>query len=201
VAAASSLREALGEIAAEWARRTGRPPPRLRFDASPTLARQIAGGAPTDLFISAAPDWVEELHPIERADWLSNRLAIVVPADSGPLDLESLALADERVPVGRAARAALERLGIPLPARTILCSSARDVLAAVSHGGARAGVVYATDAAVAPDLRVERLLPAESHPKIVYTAALLTPAGRELYEALREPWALAIARRRGFLLP
>jgi hypothetical protein len=33
----------------------------------------------------------------------------------------------------------------------------------------------------------------------VYAAGLLTVEGTALFEALREPWALEIARRHGFL--
>jgi molybdate transport system substrate-binding protein len=90
-------------------------------------------------------------------------------------------------------------LGIALPPRVIYGASVRDVLSKVSAGGAEAGIVYATDAAIEPAVRIAFTFPGDSHPKIVYAAGLLTAEGAALFEALREPWALAIARRYGFL--
>ncbi len=200
VFAAASLREVMTEIAAEWTRRGGRPV-RLQFDASSTLARQIREGARADAFVSAAPEWMSEVRPIQRHEWLGNRLVLVVPRDAPDADLralESLALAAEQVPAGTYARAALAHLGVPLPARTIYGSSVRDVLAKVSRGGAAAGIVYATDAAVDPEVRIAFTFPAASHPRILYSAGLLTPEGEGFFDALQEPWALDIAHRRGF---
>jgi len=200
VFAASSLREAVGEISAEWSKRSGRPA-RVQFEASSTLARQIREGAPADVFITAAPEWLDQVPARERVDWLSNRLVCVVPRDAAAFDLrslKSLALAGGQVPAGKYARAALARLGIPMPERTISGATVRDVLSKVSRGGAEAGIVYATDAAIDPDVRVAYVFPPESHPTIRYAAGLLTPAGRAFYAALQEPWARDIAVRHGF---
>ncbi len=82
--------------------------------------------------------------------------------------------------------------------RTIYGANVRDVLAKVSEGGAKAGIVYATDAAIDPGVRIVYTFPPESHPKIVYAVGLLTPAGKAFFDALREPWAKEIAIRQGF---
>lgn len=201
--AAGSLREAVTEIAEEWSRKHGRPVT-LSFDATSILARQINAGAPADVFVAAAPEWLDEVSPRARANWLSNRLVCVVPQDVASFDLktaDSLALANEQVPAGKYARAALEHLGIALPKRVIYGASVRDVLSKVVAGGAQAGIVYATDAAVEPAVRIAFTFPADGHPPIVYAAGLITVEGAALFEALREPWALAIARRHGFLDP
>ena len=71
--AAASLREAVTEIADAWSRTSGRPV-RTRFEATSTLARQINEGAPADLFIAAAPEWLDRVKTLERFDWLTNRL-------------------------------------------------------------------------------------------------------------------------------
>src|SRR5262245_48838040 len=200
--AAASLKEAVTAIAKEWSTRTGRPN-RLQFEATSTLARQVQEGAPVDLFFTAAPEWLEKVRSVERFDWLSNRLVCVVRKDEREFDLKtlgSLALANEQVPAGKYARAALGHLGIQIPERTIYGQNVRDVLSKVSEGGAKAGIVYATDAAIDPQVRVAYTFPPESHPKILYSVGLLRTEGKSLYDALREPWALEIARKQGFEL-
>ncbi len=159
--AASSMKELVTELGDAWTRKTGQEA-RLQFEASSTLARQIAEGAPADVFITASPEWLDKLKLIDRFDWLSNRLVVVVRKDVAAFDLksaESMALANEQVPAGKYARAALTHLGIKPPERTIYGSNVRDVLSKVSQGGAQAGIVYATDAAVNPEVRVAMTFP------------------------------------------
>ena len=59
VFAAASLKNALDEIAATWAKDTGKPAPRISYAASSALAKQMEQGAPADLFISADLDWMD----------------------------------------------------------------------------------------------------------------------------------------------
>ena len=200
VFAASSLREVVTAIAAEWTKRTAQRV-HLQFEASSTLARQIREGAPSDLFITAAPEWLDQVKTIGRIDWLSNRLVVVVRKETGEFDLAkagSLALANEQVPAGKYARAALAFLGIKAPERTIYGANVRDVLSKVSQGGAQAGIVYATDAAIDPEVRISFTFPPESHPRIFYSLGLLAPSAKGLYDALQEPWAMAMTRKHGF---
>lgn len=197
---AASLKEAVTEIANEWSKKSGRPN-RLQFEATSTLARQINEGAPADIFITAAPEWLDKVKVQERFDWLSNRLVCVVHKDTKEFDLksvDSLALANEQVPVGKYARQALAKEGITIPERTIYGQNVRDVLSKVSQGGAKAGIVYSTDAAIDPQVRVAYTFPADSHDKILYSVGLLKPEGKALFDALREGWARDIAKRLGF---
>ena len=198
--AASSLKETVTEIAEDWSKRSGRAN-RLQFEASSTLARQIKEGAPADVFITAAPEWLDEIKLLERFDWLSNRLVLVAGKDKGSVDLkslESLALAGEQVPAGKYAKAALAHLGIALPQRTIYGANVRDVLAKVSEGGCQAGIVYATDAAIDPAVKVVYTFPLESHHKILYSVGRLTSGGEDFTKTLRQPGSLEVARKRGF---
>jgi molybdate transport system substrate-binding protein len=201
VFAATSLKEAVTDVAGAWSKKAGRPV-KLQFESSSTLARQIKEGAPADLFLTAAPEWLDAIKVLDRFDWLSNRLVVVVRKETPEVDLrklDSLALANEQAPAGKYAKAALAHQGVRLPDRTIYGSTVRDVLSKVSQGGAQAGIVYATDAGIDPDVRVAFTFPPESHPKILYSAGLLAPAGKALFDALREPWAIEAARRHGFI--
>jgi molybdate transport system substrate-binding protein len=201
VFAASSLKELLTGIAGEWRKKTGREV-RLQFEASSTLGRQIKEGAPADVFVTAAPEWLDDLKLIERHDWLSNRLVCVVRKDVAEFDLaraDSLALANEQVPAGKYAKAALEHLKIEPPERVIYGSNVRDVLSKVSQGGAVAGIVYATDAAIDPAVRIAYTFPEESHPRILYSVGVITENGRAFAATLREPAAVQAATGRGFV--
>jgi molybdate transport system substrate-binding protein len=201
VYAASSLKELVTELGDAWTKKSGQAV-RLQFEASSTLARQIQEGAPADVFITAAPEWLDKLKLVKRYDWLSNRLVLIVGKDvAGEFDLktaESLALANEQVPAGKYAVAALAHLGVKPPERTIYGSNVRDVLSKVSQGGAQAGIVYATDAVIDPGVRVAMTFPEESHPKILYAVGIVTENGQGFSSALQEAPSIEAAKRRGF---
>ena len=79
------------------------------------------------------------------------------------------------VPAGKYAKAALEKLGAwagveeqARPGR----ERARGALALVAHGEAPLGIVYKTDAASDPSVKIVGTFPADSHPPIIYPAAL-----------------------------
>jgi molybdate transport system substrate-binding protein len=201
VYAAASLNEAVTEIAAEWSNKSGRFT-RLQFESTSTLARQINEGAPADLFITAAPEWLDKVKTRERYDWLSNRLVCVVAKDAPDFDLkklDSLALADEQVPAGKYGRQALAREGVALPERTIYGHNVRDVLSKVSQGGAKVGIVYATDARLDPHVRVAHTFPPDRHDMILYSVGLLNPEAKALYDFFKEPSSLEIAKKYGFV--
>jgi molybdate transport system substrate-binding protein len=200
VYAASSLKELVTEVGDAYGQKAGQQV-REQFEASSTLARQIREGTPADLFITASPEWLDQLKVIERFDWLSNTLVVVVRKDVTAFDLgsvQSLALASEQVPAGKYARAALSHLGVKPPARTIYGSNVRDVLSKVSQGGAQAGIVYATDAAIDPEVRIAMTFPPGSHPKILYSVGVLTERGKGFAAALRDRASIEAAVKRGF---
>ena len=222
VFAAASLKTALEEAARPFTAQTGISV-RFSFAASSALARQIEAGAPADLFISADVDWMDYVaarnlvRPDTRRDLLGNRIVLVAPAD-GPaaVDLKpgalDLALKGGRlsvasvatVPAGRYGRAALESLGLwgEVSGRLAEAENVRAALAFVARGETPLGVVYATDAAAEPRVKVVARFPEGSHPPIVYPAALTTTArGDEparFLAALRSPAAVARFTRDGF---
>jgi molybdate transport system substrate-binding protein len=223
VLAAASLAEAMAEVAAAW-RARGEPGLRLQLGGSNELARQIAAGAPGDLFVSADAAKMDGLErsgllvPGTRRDLLGNRLVVIVPADAPPLAapgvltgpaVARLALAQpDAVPAGIYARTWLERRGLweRLRARVVATENVRGALAAVASGNADAGIVYATDAAVSTRVRVVFEVPAGEAPPVVYPAAVLAgsqrpAAARRLLDFLSGPAARAIFERRGFTVP
>lgn len=224
VFAAASMKNALDEIADAYARETGRPAPKLSYAASNTLAKQIEQGAPADLFVSADLDWMDYaqakglIRPETRVTLLSNRLVLVAPKDSGVavtlapgLDLAAalgggrLAMGNvEAVPAGKYGRAALERLGAweGVKDRVAQAESVRAALLLVSRGEAPLGVVYRTDAAADPAVRIVGSFPENAHPPIVYPVAITTesrnPDAAAFLAYLRGPAARAAFERQGF---
>lgn len=198
VFAAASLKNALEEAAKPFAAKTG-VAVRFSFAASPALARQIEQGAPADVFASADAQWMEYLaaqklvQPQTRTDLLGNRLVVVASRDSAISDLAldpaafraalgpsgRLATGEvTAVPAGRYARSALEHLGLwaELQPRLAQTENVRAALLLVSRGEAPLGIVYATDAAADPNVRIVASFTAEAHPPVVYPFALTAAA-------------------------
>jgi molybdate transport system substrate-binding protein len=192
VFAAASLKNALDEIAADWTKGTGKPAPRISYAGSSALAKQIEQGAPADLFLSADLDWMDYLagknliKPDTRVNLLSNKIVLIAPKDSKvtaaitaadltkALNGGRLAMANvEAVPAGKYGKAALEKLGAwnAVKDRVAQAENVRAALLLVARGEAPLGIVYGTDAAAEPNVRVVKEFPADSHPPIIYPAA------------------------------
>ncbi len=196
----------------------------VSFASSSTLAKQIANGAPADIYISANPGWMDFLAakraivPASRFDLLGNRLVLIVPATS-ILSLRIatdfpfaeklaggwLAMGDpDHVPAGIYGKAAFERLGLwrTLAGRVVRTQDVRAVVALVERGEAAAGVAYASDARITNRVRVAAAFPATSHPPITYPAAIV--AGRDrlkvwrFFDFFKSPQAAAVFAEYGF---
>lgn len=223
VFAAASLKTALDDFAARWSGETG-DRVTVSYAGSGQLARQIIAGAPADIFISAAPDWMDEVEtaglvaPGSRRDLLGNTLVLishgveVEPVEIGPgFDLAGL-LGDERlamalvdaVPAGQYGKAALDALGVwdAVASSVAQADNVRAALALVSSGEAPFGIVYASDAAADEGVTIVGTFPADSHPTIIYPVALLAeasdPSDRAFYEALTSGAARAAFEAQGF---
>ncbi|HEX6882382.1 MAG TPA: molybdate ABC transporter substrate-binding protein, partial [Planctomycetota bacterium] len=110
------------------------------------------------------------------------------------------------VPAGRYARAWLEARGLwsRLAARILPAVDARAAVAAVASGGAEAGIVYRTDAALSGSVRLVHEVPPAEGPRIVYPLVVLAgrphePAARAFAEFLASPAAGIAFEERGFL--
>ncbi|TQF32484.1 molybdate ABC transporter substrate-binding protein [Bradyrhizobium sp. UNPA324] len=223
VFAAASMKNALDEVDADYTAKTG-----VKFSvsyaASSVLARQIEQGAPADVFVSADTDWMDyaivrkTINEASRVNLLGNSIVLIAPKDSEinnvaitqGFDLGKLA-GDGRiatgdvksVPVGKYAKAALEKLGAwqAAEAKFAMAESVRAALTLVARGEANLGIVYSTDAKVEPGVKIVGTFPADSHPAIIYPAAATTTAkaGTSDYLAfLRSSAAKTIFEKYGF---
>jgi molybdate transport system substrate-binding protein len=225
VFAAASLKDALDEAAKSF-RASGGIEARISYAGSLALARQLEQGAPADLFISADLETMDyaaskkAINPASRFDLLQNRLVLVAAKSSRidilPLTAEALtqALGGGRlttgevksVPVGRYAQAALQKLGLwsTIEPRLAMTDNVRAALAFVTRGEAPLGIVYATDAAADPGVKVVAQFPADSHPPIIYplalTAGTKNPAAPKLLAFLRSNAGRAVFEKHGFMV-
>lgn len=223
VFAAASLKNALDEANAAW-EATGGAKATISYAASSALARQIEEGAPADIFIPADLDWIKYLaerklvRPESEVKLLGNRIVLVAPKDSSAattiapgFDLAALlgdgrlAMGDVKaVPAGKYGKAALESLGVwsSVEGKVAQAENVRAALKLVATGEAALGIVYATDAAAEPGVRVVGTFPDDSHPPIVYPLAVTSTSKNAAAEAfarfLQSPEAAAIFRRQGF---
>jgi molybdate transport system substrate-binding protein len=223
VFAAASMKNALDDIDAAYTARTG-VKVTVSYAASSALAKQIEQGAPADVFISADTDWMDYgsqkkvIADGTRVNLLGNKLVLIAPKDSklaqvpiGPgFDLAALA-GDGRiatgdvaaVPVGKYAKAALEKLGSwdKAAPKFAMAESVRAALALVARGEAALGIVYETDAKVEPGVKIVGAFPADSHPPIIYPVAATSSAKgdpSDYLAFLRSAQAKAIFEKYGF---
>ena len=193
--AAASLKNALDQASARYAKETGAPAAKISYAASSALARQIEQGAPADLFISADTDWMDYLamkgliRAGTRVDLFTNHLALIAPKDStAKLDIKRgfplaqalgssrLAMAGPEVPAGKYGEASLTALGVwdQVKDKTARGENVRAALQFVARGESAFGIVYDTDAMAEPQVKIVGLFPEGSHPKIIYPGAALT---------------------------
>jgi molybdate transport system substrate-binding protein len=224
VFAAASLKNALDEIAATWSKDTGKPQPKISYAASSALAKQIEQAAPADLFISADLDWMDYLagknliKPDSRFNLLGNKIVLIAPRDSKLTtvvikgDDLAKALAGGRlsmanvdaVPVGKYGKAALEKLGAWTAVKDHLAQAenVRAALLLVARGEAPLGIVYSTDAAAEPNVKIVASFPADSHPPIIYPAALTKDSknadAKAFLDFLRSAKARTAFEKQGF---
>jgi molybdate transport system substrate-binding protein len=223
VFAAASLKNALDDVNAAWKADTGKQA-QISYESSGTLAKQIESGAPADIFVSADLKWMSYVSDknLTKKDsevkLLGNQIVLVAPKDStltatiGPdFDLAGLlgdgrlAIGDVKsVPAGTYAKAALEKLGVwaSVESKVAQAANVRAALKLVATGEAALGIVYATDAVAEPNVKVIGTFPEDSHPAIVYPAAILADSknadAEAFFKYMQSPKAKQLFEKQGF---
>jgi len=225
VLAAASLSDALNEIGTTYTAARGKPV-RFSFAASSALARQVEAGARADVFFSADLEWMDYLakrsliEEATRGNVVGNALVLIAPTDSRTelkikpgfkllenLNGGKLATGDpDSVPVGLYARAALTSLGVwsAVSDHIARAENVRAALAYVARGESPLGIVYKTDALAEKRVRIVDTFPEQSHPPIVYPAAVLkgaSPGAARFVQYLKSAAAQKIFQKYGFTAP
>jgi molybdate transport system substrate-binding protein len=223
VFAAASLKNALDNVNAACEADVGAKAT-ISYAASSALAKQIEEGAPADVFISADLDWMKYLSdkkltkPETEVKLLGNRIVLVAPKDSkaeatiapnfdlaGLIGDGKLAMGNvDSVPAGKYGKAALEKLGVweGVSGKIAQAENVRAALKLVSTGEAAAGIVYQTDAAAEPGVKVVGTFPEDSHPPIIYpiglTAATQDQDAADFEKCLQTQKAKELFEKEGF---
>jgi molybdate transport system substrate-binding protein len=224
VFAAASLKDALDAINTGWQHDSGKHAT-ISYAASSALAKQIEAAAPADVFISADLDWMDYLDkknliaPGARHNLLGNSLVLVAPADGNPAPVDiapnfplakllnggKLAMADPNaVPAGKYGKAALTKLGVwdSVSGSVAAAENVRACLLLVARGEAPYGIVYKTDAAIEPKVKIVGAFPADSVPPIIYpiglTAASKNPDAAAFVSYLGGEAATKLFEKYGF---
>jgi molybdate transport system substrate-binding protein len=223
VSAAISMKNAFEEIGRVHEATNRNVKVSFNFGASGDLARQIDGGAPVDVFVSAA---ITDMDAIEsrglalgetRVNFARNRLVLVIPAGSGlkvnsfvdlqKLEVKKIAMGNPKtVPAGRYGEEVLRYYGVldSLRERLVFAENVRQVLDYVARGEVDAGVVYATDAMTRPkEVAVVATAPEGSHKPILYPIAVIKgtkseSAARGFVLLVVSPEGRKILERHGF---
>jgi molybdate transport system substrate-binding protein len=225
ISAAASLKDAVGEIKANYEKKNPNVKLICNLASSGALQKQIEQGAPADIFISAAPKQMNELeaknliNKASRKNLVENKLVLVVPENSalGLSKYEDLAKAEVKkfamgetatVPAGQYGLQVLQKLGLwdKVKDKAVFAKDVRTVLTYVATGNVEAGIVYKTDA-VSPGAKVKiaAAAPAGSHAPVVYPVAILggtkQPKAAEQFLAyLSGPEAKAVFEKYGFTM-
>jgi molybdate transport system substrate-binding protein len=197
VSAAASLADVLKEISKGYQAKS-KHTVKFNFGPSSGLARQIEEGAPADIFFSADVPQMDtldkngRLEPGTRKNLLSNRLVIIVPADSKLVlsspknllkaDIKKIALAEpSSVPVGVYTSKYLTDEGLwdQVKPKVVPVQDVSATLASVESGNVEAGFVYKTDAAVSKKVKIVYEVPTDKGPKIIYPVAIVKESKRK----------------------
>lgn len=193
------------------------------YASSGTLAKQIENNAPADVFISADLAWMRHLEQKQKIvsgsqkNLLGNRLVLVTPKNNpiktsikmeksfniGKAFTGKLCTGNTAsVPVGKYAKEALGYLNWwnVIRPRLVETEDVRSALNFVNKGECQLGIVYATDAKVASNVKVIGTFPLSSHTPIVYPIAMVkqNQEAQRYYQFLQSEQAKAIYKKYGF---
>ena len=224
VSAAISLKNAFEEIGKLYESQHAKTKVLFNFGASGDLARQIDGGAPVDVFASAAQKDMDDVASegyilqASRVNFVKNTVVLVTLKQSAVksfMDLASdkvkrIAAGNPKtVPAGRYAAEVFDYFKL-MPAinnKLIYAENVRQVLDYVARGEVDAGVVYATDAAVrTTETKVAANAPEGSHKPVVYPIAVVKgtqngAAAQAFIDLVRSKEGSAILKKYGFRIP
>ena len=214
---AASLKEAVNEISASFAKSHPSVKFLKNYGASGALAKQIENGAPSDVFISANLEWMEYLKNKKLVDTASigtlayNTLVFAgAPGKASSMQdllrLGRIAIGSPKsVPAGEYATEAFKKAGLDkqLEKKLVMAKDVRECLMYAERGEVDGAFVYRTDALLAKQTKILFTVPQELYPRVTYPMSL-TLAGAKNKDAaaffafLRGSEAKSVLAKYGF---
>lgn len=178
---------------------------KLNLASSGTLAKQLAFGNKSDIYISASKHWADYADSLglfsDRKLLYRNRLVFVTPLNSSfdsidftelniPKFHGRLSIGDPaHVPAGQYAKEALKNLGWweRIENRTLPAKDVRSALIPVELGESELGIVYYSDALASKKIKIAGIFPEGTHTPVIIHALLAKESNRlsaEFYQML-----------------
>jgi molybdate transport system substrate-binding protein len=193
VSAAISLKNAFEEIGRLYESQNRNSKVTFNLGASGELMTQIKGGAPVDVFASAALKDMDDLGNASsvvkdtRTNFVTNSVVLIVPSSSKLMlssfedlkkaEIKKIAVGNPKtVPVGRYSDETFKyyRISDEIQAKLVFAENVRQVLDYVARGEVDAGVVYSTDAMLKnQEVKIIVTAPEASHKPIIYPIAVV----------------------------
>lgn len=191
---------------------------------SEVLKRRIKQGESFDLYIASSPKPMDELEQKglilseTRQPFVSTKIALIVPKDSGLAISDFKYLADDRV---KTVAMSLEGPGVSTYTKEILTNlkilekvkskaklantDVREILKAVESKQADVGITFLSEVDQSNKVKVVTNAPADLHRPVVTTLAVLknsqySTQAKEFIEFLKSPKAIAVFQKHGFEL-
>lgn len=195
---AASMTDAVKQLATTYEKKNAGVSLLPNFGASGSLAKQIAMGAPADIFISANPEWMDYLVkkkciPAGKVRILAyNSLVFVgkkglaVKTLADVVKLRRIAIGSpQSVPAGQYAKQALvkARLYRQLKGKLVMAEDVRQALIYADQGEVDGAFVYRTDALLARNSKILLEVPQRLYSEVTYPVGL-TADGAEKPEAV-----------------
>lgn len=195
--AAAGTRSAIEEICLKYEQEYGIEIQK-NYASSGTLARQIASGADSSVYVSANKKWVDFLidedllikGSVQRI--AGNKLVIITPKGapqpnfvfSNSFDFSAsapngIALGDPAyVPVGSYAKKAFSALEVfdSIKSNAVMCKDVSAVLKYIELGEMSWGIVYQSEAHLSKKVDIAALIPTELYGKITFYTAVVKGA-------------------------
>ena len=211
VSAAISLKNAFEEIGKIFKEKHPGTKITFNFGASGDLAKQIEGGAPVDVFASAASRDMDELDRKgfitsgTRMNFAGNSLVLVKSGisrirmesfeDLRKAEVKKIVIGNPKsVPAGRYAEEALKYLQLweVVKEKLVLAEHVRQALDYVARNEVDAAMVYSTDATIRPkEVRIVTKAPDKSHQPIIYPIGIVK--GSKNHSLAKEFTALVLS--------
>jgi molybdate transport system substrate-binding protein len=223
VAAASDLSFAFKDLGEAYEKKTGRSVV-FSFGSTGLLEKQIAEGAPFDVFAAANVSYADDaVHAgacrgDSKAIYATGRIVLYTPGDAGFAPAAVAELTDPRVkriaianpghaPYGKAAKEAMEHAGVwdAVQGKLVYGENVQQTLQFAQSGNADVAVVALSLATVTPGRASP--IPPELHSPIEQAMVVCNAgkagaaAGREFVTFVQSAEGRAVMRRFGFLLP